>query len=208
MPYAIRNMLARAAVAALCLAGAFGAVHAANPMLGEVEIQAASRTEKDAGVWVDGQYMGHVKQLRGKSRLYLIPGEHELLFRLVGYQDLRTNIVVEPGGSSRFRLTMQQKSELNFPTEAQTAKLILAVEPEEAAVFVNDQYAGHVERFAGSKGMRLREGTYSIRITLPGYKPFKTDITLQANQSYRIETDLAQGSIADQDDNLIVGRSD
>jgi hypothetical protein len=181
-------------------------VQAANSMLGEVEIKATSREEKSAGVWVNGQYMGHVRQLKGKSSLYLIPGKHELLFKLVGYEDVRQSITVEPGRTSEYRLTMQQKSELNFPTSEQTAKLVLSVEPSDAAVFVNDQYAGHVDRFDGAKGMRLREGTYRFKITLPGYRPFETELTLRANQSYEIRTDLAKGSIAEQGDNLIVGR--
>jgi hypothetical protein len=31
---------------------------AANPLLGEVELEAASKAERDAGVWLDGQYVG------------------------------------------------------------------------------------------------------------------------------------------------------
>lgn len=200
MQTAISRLFTRAAVGCaltlMCLAGIVGA---ANPHLGEVEIRAASRVEKDAGVWVDGQYMGHVKQLRGKSRLYLLPGQHELVFKLVGYDDVHQTIVVEPGGSSEYRLSMQQKTQLNFPTDEQTASLVLSVAPDAAAVFVNDQYAGHVARFDGRKGMRLREGTYRVRITLPGYRPFETELTLRANQSYEIKTELAKGSIAEQD---------
>jgi hypothetical protein len=203
-----RTVVRLIAGTALCLALALSAANAANPIFGEVQVKAGSRVERNAGVWVDGQYMGHVKQLRGKSRLYLIPGEHELVFKLVGYEDVHQSIVVEPGRSSDYRLTMQQKSHLNFPTDEQTAKLILSVAPDEAAVFVNDQYAGHVARFNSAKGMRLREGTYRVKITLPGYRPFETEMTLRANQSYRIKTDLSKGSIAEQGDNLVVGRRD
>jgi hypothetical protein len=204
----MRNAISKSIVrVALLLAVVLGgAAHAANPILGEIEVNATSRVEKNAGVWVDGQYMGHVKQLRGKSRLFLIPGEHDLVFKLVGYEDVHQSITVEPGRHTEYRLTMQQKSELNYPTDEQTAKLVISVAPEDAAVFVNDQYAGHVDRFDGGKGMRLRAGTYRFRITMPGYQPFQTELTLRASQSYEIKTDLAKGSILEQGDDLIVKR--
>lgn len=190
----------------LALAACFA--QAANPMLGEIEIEAAGKAERNAGVWVDGQYMGYVKQLRGKSRLFLIPGEHELAFKLVGYEEVRQSITVEPGRHTEYRLTMHQKDGLQFPTDEQTARVVLAVEPEDAAVFVNDRYAGHVERFDGGKGMRLRAGTYRFKIVLPGYQPFETEMTLRPSQRYEIKTELAQGTITDQDENLLVGRRD
>ena len=51
---------------ALC-AGTY--TFAANPILGEVEIESASRIERYAGVWVDDQYVGYVKNLRGSGKL-------------------------------------------------------------------------------------------------------------------------------------------
>lgn len=193
------------AVAALAL-GAIAAAFAANPMLAEVEIDAAGRAERNAGVWVDGQYVGHVHQLRGKSRLALLPGRHELLFKLVGYEDVKRDVTLEPGERYTFRLSMQERAALEFPTKEQTASLVLDVDPKDAAVFVNDRYAGHVDRFDGGSGMRLRAGTYRLKITLPGYRPFETQITLAPSQRYEIRTTLAKGTIAEQDEELLVGR--
>jgi hypothetical protein len=204
MRNAISRSIARSALLWALVVG--GSAYAANPILGEIEVQASSRMEKNAGVWVDGQYMGYVKQLRGSSRLFLIPGEHNLVFKLLGYEDVQQSITVEPGRHSDYRLTMQQKSELKYPTDEQTAKLIISVAPQDAAVFVNDQYAGHVDRFDSGKGMRLRAGTYRFKITMPGYRPFDTELTLSARQSYEIKTDLAKGSISEQGDDLVVRR--
>jgi len=193
------------AAAALVL-GAMSAAFAANPMLAEVEINAAGRAERNAGVWVDGQYVGHVRQLRGKSRLALLPGRHELLFKLVGYEDVRREVTLEPGERYAFRLSMQERAALEFPAKEQTASIVLDVAPKDAAVFVNDRYAGHVNRFNGGRGMRLRAGTYRLKITLPGYKPFETEVKLEPNQRYEIRTALAKGTIAEQDEELMVRR--
>jgi len=190
-----------AAALALSSAWAAGAM-AANPMLAEVEIKAASRAERDAGVWGDGQYIGHVRQLRGKSRLTLLPGTHELVFKLAGYEDVRRTITLEPGERYAYRLAMTTPTELKFPQANETAQVVLSVAPKDAAVFIEDRYAGHVERFA--KGLRLKAGTYRIKIALPGYQPFESEMTLRPGQRYEIKTQLAKGSIAEQDGELLV----
>lgn len=193
-------------VAALALGAIASAAGAANPMLAEVEIDAASRAERNAGVWVDGQYVGHVRQLRGKSRLALLPGRHDLVFKLVGYEDVEREVTLEPGERYEYRLSMQERAALEFPAKEQTASVVLDVDPKDAAVFINDRYAGHVDRFDGGRGMRLRAGTYRVKIALPGYRPFETEMTLQAEQRYEIRTELAKGTIAEQDEELMVGR--
>lgn len=176
---------------------------AANPLLGEVEIDAASRLERDAGVWLDGQYVGFVKDLSGKGRLVLVPGEHQLLFKLVGYEDVAANVVVEPGSEQEYRLAMQAAAGVTFPTDEETAELRISVEPDDAAIFVDGAYVGHVDRFNGRKGMRLAAGTYQFTIALPGYQAFETELTLRTGQKYEIKTDLPVGSLSDQAGALI-----
>jgi len=73
---------------------------------GEVEIRAASRLERSAGLWLDGQYVGAVGELGGRGRLVLLPGEHELTFKLIGYEDVTSTIVVEPGERQEYRIAM------------------------------------------------------------------------------------------------------
>jgi len=175
---------------------------AINSMLGEVQIEAASRVERDAGVWLDEQYIGYVKNLRGSGKLVLVPGEHRLVFKLIGYEDLTSSIVVEPGARTRYRVSMSEASDVEYPERSETAKLRLAVKPVEAAIFVDDAYVGHVNRFNGRNGMRLSAGTYRFTIALPGYQAFETELTLHAGQTYQIKTDLPKESLDAQADVL------
>jgi hypothetical protein len=146
--------------------------NAVNPILGEVEIVAASSVERDAGVWIDGQYVGYVKNLRGSDSLVLVPGDHELQFKLVGYQDVSSTLTIDPGEKKRYRISMVTQPDLTYPNRAETAKLRISVEPEDAAIFVDDVFVGHVDRFNGRRGMRLKAGTYRFTIALPGYQAF------------------------------------
>jgi hypothetical protein len=178
---------------------------AANPLLGEVEIEAASKVERDAGVWVDGQYVGFVKNMQGKDRLVLVPGEHRLLFKLVGYRDVSSTIVVEPDTRAAYRVEMSEVENLSYPAKEATAKLRLEIEPEEAAIFVNDRYVGHVDSFNGPRGMRLEPGKYRFTIALPGYQSFDTELNVRANQTYELKTNLQKGPLGEQARGLTAG---
>lgn len=188
----------RALLLGLALGSISSAAWAVNPLLGKVEISPASRVERDAGVWVDGQYMGYVRHLSGKDRLVLLPGEHDLVFKLVGFEDVASRITVEPGSKVDYRLQMQQREGVTYPEKDATAKLRLNVEPEEAAIFVNQTYVGHVDRFNGPKGMRLAPGDYRFTIALPGYRSFETSLTVHANQTYEVKTKLQAAALDEQ----------
>jgi hypothetical protein len=49
----------------------------------------ATKVEKDSGVWVDGDYVGFLKELHGNKKVLLLPGEHEISVRQSGYDDRR-----------------------------------------------------------------------------------------------------------------------
>ena len=180
--------------------------NAANPLFGEVDLDTATRTEKNAGVWLNGQYLGYVRDLKGKSKLVLPPGEHNLLFKLIGFKDLARHVIVEPGQKIELIVSLAPDNDLVFPDEAELAELKLEVQPEEAAVFVNDVYAGYVDQFNGRRGMQMGPGVYDIRIALPGYNAFETAITIVANQAYEIKTTLPRASIVDQSRGLSVSQ--
>lgn len=182
-----------------------GAAFAANPLQGEVELKPAGKVERNAGLWLDGQYVGFVKDLEGRGKLVLLPGEHKLVFKLIGYRDLTSTIRVEPGSRNRYRVAMIPSAEAAYPDESKTAQLRISVKPKEAAIFVNDSYVGHIDLFDGRRGMRLSAGTYRVTIALPGYAAFDTELTVRAGQSYEIKTDLPKGSLDDRAAALIAG---
>ena len=182
-------------IAASCAAaGAF----AAPPLQGELEIRAASKLERSAGVWLDGQYVGAVHELGGRGSLVLLPGEHELTFKLIGYEDVTSTIVAEPGVRQEYRIAMTGKATAVYPERANTAQLRVDVKPEDAAIFINESYVGRTDRFGARQGMRLSPGDYRVTIALPGYQAFDAELTLRAGQTYEIKTELAKGLVEDQ----------
>ncbi len=166
-----------------------------NEVLGEVELMGATKVEKTSGVWVDGQYLGYLDELKGTKKILLLPGKHEIIVRQGGYKDVPIAVAVQPGQKQIFRVVMEKDSRLSVPTV--TAEIKLMVNPDRAAVFVDDLFIGHVAEFRGvGKALLVAPGKRKIRISLPGYQSFATEVNLVANQKFEIKTDLIRsGSI-------------
>jgi hypothetical protein len=165
-----------------------------DKVMGEVHFEGATKVERDAGVWVDGGYVGYLKELKGKKKIVLLPGDHEVAVRESGYDDFKQKIIVEPGQDLTVRVTLL-KSPLATTPEV-TATLKLQIEPKRAAVFLDDKFVGHAGEFGGSfHSMLVSPGKHRIKVELPGYQTFETEVNLLVGQKSEVKTELVKGSI-------------
>src|SRR5215475_4221415 len=168
-------------------------LHAKNEVLGEVELVGATKVEKTSGVWVDGQYLGYLNELKGSKRILLLPGQHQIVVRQAGYQEFSQQVVTQPGAKQTIQVTMQKDPRVQLPSI--TASVKLAVSPNRAAVFVDGVYAGHVDEFDGpGQAMLIAPGKHKITISLPGYENFETEVTLAPNQQFQLKTELRKSA--------------
>ncbi len=191
--FAALGALAASAVVAV-MATSMGQAWAGNEILGELALKPATSVERDAGVWIDGQYLGYLKELKGKRKVLLLPGEHRIAFRLSGYKDVESTISMEPGEKKTYRVTMLEDPSVVYPDLSDSGQVQIDVEPQRAAVFVDGNYAGHVDEFNGRKGLWVSAGKHEFEIRLPGYQPFITEIVVNKGQRYRLETELTRGA--------------
>lgn len=160
-----------------------------NEILGEIELVGAGKAEKTSGVWVDGQYLGYLKELKGSKKILLLPGEHEIVVRQDGYQDFTDEITVRPGEKQTVSVRMVKDSRFKMPSVF--AEIKLSVIPDRAAVFVDGLFVGHAGEFGGiAKSLLIAPGHRKITISLPGYQTFKTEVDLAPKQKFQIKTDL------------------
>jgi hypothetical protein len=167
-----------------------GSSYAANnEILGELHLKGATKVEKDSGVWVDGQYLGYLKELNGTKKVLLLPGVHQVMVRQAGFEDFSQKVTVQPGEKSVLRVQMPRDAGILYPKV--TAEVQLVVEPQRAAVFVDGQLLGHVAEFEGlGRALLVAPGKRKITISLPGYQTFETEIDLAAHQKFRLVTNL------------------
>jgi hypothetical protein len=166
----------------------------ASDVLGELELVGTSRTEKLAGVWIDGQYVGYLGELKGHKKLLLLPGEHQLVVRHGGYQEFARKLIVEPGQKQTVHVQLARDTEARYPDV--TAEIKMQVKPSRAAVFIDGIFAGHIDEFDGpGQALLVAPGKRRIKIALPGYQPFESEVELRPNQKFVLKTELSKGSI-------------
>jgi len=167
---------------------------AQNQVMGEVKFEGTTKTEKEAGVWVDGQYVGYLRELKGNKKVMLLPGSHEISVRQSGYEDFKKTVIVEPGQTHVVNAVMIKSPRATSPEV--TATLKLNIEPKRAAVFLDDKYVGHASEFGGAfRSMLISPGKHRIKVELPGYRTYDTEINLLAGQKTEVKTVLVPGSI-------------
>lgn len=164
-----------------------------NKILGEVELAGASDVERTSGVWIDGQYLGYLKELKGSKKILLLPGTHKLSVRQDGYQEFTRDVVVQPGEKQLISVTMVKDERYVMPPV--TAEIKMSVNPDRAAVFLDGQFAGHAGEFGGmGKALIVAPGHRKISISLPGYNSFNTEVDLSPNQKFQLKVDLTKSA--------------
>jgi hypothetical protein len=175
-----------AALLIACLSIFVQASYAGNDVLGELQLEGATKVEKTSGVWIDGQYLGYLEELKGSKKILLLPGDHKITVRQNGYQDFSQDVVLHPGEKQLLNVKMVKDTRFVMP--AVTAEVKLSVNPDRAAVFLDGQYVGHAAEFGG--GLIVAPGHRKISISLPGYQTFATEVDLAPKQKFEIKTDL------------------
>ncbi len=165
---------------------------AGNQVMGEIQFEGKSKIEKTSGVWVDGQYVGYLKELKGTKKVLLLPGEHTISVRQNGYQDFNQQVVLQPGEKRIVQVAMSRAPAGALPAAWAIVKIV--VNPTRAAVFLDGRFVGHVGEFDGpGQSLQVAPGTHKIKIALPGYKTFETEINPLANQKVEVKTELVKG---------------
>ena len=169
-----------------------------NEVMGEIIFQGKGKVEKTSGVWVDGQYVGYLKELKGSKKVLLLPGQHTITVKQDGYQDFVQRVALQPGEKRIVSVAMVHAA--TGPMPVVTAEVKIAVNPSRAAVFLDGLFVGHVGEFeGGGRGMLVAPGQHKIKIALPGYQTFETQINPQAHQKVEVKTELVKSeSVGDE----------
>jgi hypothetical protein len=164
-----------------------------NQVMGEIRLEGKSKIEKTSGVWVDGQYVGYLKELKGNKKILLLPGQHTISVRQNGFQDFTQTVLVKPGERQTIKVSMVKGPSGTMP--ADWAEVKIAVAPNRAAVFLDGRFVGHVGEFDGlGRALLVAPGNHEIKIALPGYQTFQTSINPSARQKMELRTSLLKAS--------------
>ena len=177
------------------------AVYAGNKVMAELQFEGNSRVEKTSGVWIDGQYVGYLKELKGGKKVLLLPGEHVISVRQNAYQNFTDRVVLQPGEMRLIHVTMEKAPTGQLPARWATVKI--AINPSRAAVFIDGRFVGHAGEFEGvGRGLLVAPGDHQIKIALPGYKTFESNLNPTADQKVELKTELVRIDVPFDDSSL------
>ncbi len=184
-----------------CWIGASHVSAQSSKVMGEVRFEGDTQLDRDSGVWIDGEYVGYVKELKGDKKVLLLPGRHQISVRQAGYTDLTEEIVVEPGQAQVVQVKMQLLPGAKTPDV--TSVLKVTVQPKRAAVFLDGNYVGHASELGGRfHSLLVSPGKHKIRVELPGYRTYETEVEVLAGQKAEVKTELVKGSIEQAGDDI------
>ena len=165
-----------------------------SKVMGEVHFEGDTQIDRDSGVWIDGEYVGYVKELKGDKKVLLLPGKHQIAIRQAGYSEFTQEVVVEPGQLQTIQVKMQLLPGEKMP--AVTSELKVTVQPKRAAVFLDGRYVGHASELGGKfHSLVVNPGKHKIKVELPGYRTYETEVDVLAGQKAEVKTELVRGSI-------------
>src|ERR1700690_333277 len=117
----------RGLYAILAIVVLVGMAHAEDRVQSELRFVGHNKAEKTAGVWVDGQYVGFVKELTGDKKIVLLPGKHEVLVRQAWYKDQVEQVTLEPGRATVINVALVRDEHPN--TREATGELKISATP-------------------------------------------------------------------------------
>src|SRR5256885_11242464 len=187
----MRTQLKTGAIVLGCLLLGAQFSFAGNEVLGELQLEGTTKVEKTSGVWIDGQYLGYLDELKGSKKIFLLPGTHKISVRQNGYQEFTQEVTLQAGEKQLVNVTMVKAQGYVMPSV--TSEIKMSVNPDRAAVFLDGQFVGHAGEFGGiAKSLLVAPGHRKISISLSGYNTFNTEIDLAPNQKFELKTDLVK----------------
>jgi PEGA domain-containing protein len=114
-----------------------------------------------AGVFVDGKYLGPTANFKIASKFALPAGEHEVKLIEPRYEEFSTKVTIQAGKTTK----LHQKLTARPAPKPPFGRLRIIGDDKFAAVYVNDQFMGHVDEFSNSaQGLLLNPGEYTVKI--------------------------------------------
>ncbi len=98
------------------------------------------------------------------------------------------NWVGGPGGT--YSMYLQSPAGMEV-VRSNTADLIFRVTPARAMIFIDGKLIGSARDFASERDRYMvLDGTHELRVEYPGYKPFETELDVQANRTVHLDIEL------------------
>lgn len=142
----------------------------------------------DAGVFVDGKYLGPASRFTVPEKYEIAPGEHEVSLRDPRYEEFTTKVTITANKKTRLRYKLKPSTPAQGPfgllrLGGDGADSFISVAAgDTGAVYLNGKFYGHVDELNNKgSGLLLPAGTYKLKIDNSKFN-MERDVTIEANK--------------------------
>lgn len=143
----------------------------------------------DAGVFINGQYMGPATRFTVPEKYAAPAGEVEVTLKDPRYEDFSTKVTVRPKKTSKLKYALKKLEEPKPPFGrfrlggGEAESFISVAAGDTGAVYLNDKFFGYVDELNNpGGGILLPPGSYDLHIVSPLYGDIHQKITIEANK--------------------------
>ncbi len=143
----------------------------------------------NAGVFVNGKFVGPAYRFTVPEKYEVATGEIEVTFRDPRYEDYTTKVSVSPRKTAHIHYALKQ---LPVPEPPFGRFRLGGGEPESflsvatgdtGAVYINDKYYGYVDELNNAGGgLLLKPGKYDLHVVSSLFGEIRQQITIEANK--------------------------
>ncbi|HUJ20969.1 MAG TPA: PEGA domain-containing protein [Bryobacteraceae bacterium] len=143
----------------------------------------------DAGVFINGQYVGPAVRFTVAEKYPAPAGEVEVTFRDPRYEDYTTKVTVTPKKTTKIKYSLKPVEPAKPPFgrlrlgggEAESFMSIAS--GDTGAVYINDKFFGYVDELNNpGGGLLLNPGTYDLHVVSPIFGDIRQKVTIEANK--------------------------
>ena len=143
----------------------------------------------DAGVFINGQYVGPAVRFTVPEKYPAPTGEIEVTFKDPRYEDFTTKVTVRPKKTTKIKYALKPVEPAKPPFGrfrlggGEPDSFISVAAGDTGAVYLNDKFYGHVDELNNlGSGILLNPGTYDLHIVSPVFGELRQKITIEANK--------------------------
>ena len=143
----------------------------------------------DAGVFVNGQYVGPASRFTVPEKYPAPAGEVELTFKDPRYEDYTTKVTVRAKKTTKLHYSLKPVEPAKPPFGrfrlggGETESFVSIAAGDTGAVYINDKFFGYVDELNNpGGGILLNPGTYDLHVVSPTFGEIRQKITIEANK--------------------------
>jgi len=143
----------------------------------------------DAGVFINGQYVGPATRFTVPEKYHAPAGDVEVTFKDPRYEDYTTKVTVRPKKTTKIKYALKPVEPAKPPFGrfrlggGEPESFISIAAGDTGAVYINDKFFGYVDELNNpGNGILLNPGTYDLHVVSPLFGEIRQKITIEANK--------------------------